>query len=141
MDGLVDWLKELAVFIVICETLLSFSPNGVYKRYIKPFVGLILLLRISAFLIGTVGTLLWGERWIGFLLFLIQLLSSALIGICFARKRTACFLYRLSKLRKYLSAGNRYSHTSRRPCRTLRQASLVGKHKQAARGGSEAFKR
>ena len=41
-----------------------------------------------AFLIGTVGTLLWGERWIGFLLFLIQLLSSALIGICFARKRT-----------------------------------------------------
>ena len=54
MDGLVSWLKELAVFIVICETILSFSPNGVYKRYIKPFVGLILLLRISSFLIGTV---------------------------------------------------------------------------------------
>ena len=51
---LVSWLKELAVFIVICETILSFSPTGVYKRYIKPFVGLILLLRISAFLIGTV---------------------------------------------------------------------------------------
>ena len=61
MDGLVDWLKELAVFIVICETLLSFSPNGVYKRYIKPFVGLILLLRISAFLIGTVEVD-WNKR-------------------------------------------------------------------------------
>lgn len=54
MDGLVSWLKELAVFIVICETILSFSPTGVYKRYIKPFVGLILLLRISAFLFGTI---------------------------------------------------------------------------------------
>lgn len=54
MDSLVSWLKELAIFIVICETILSFSPNGVYKRYIKPFVGLILLLRISSFLIGTV---------------------------------------------------------------------------------------
>lgn len=61
MDGLVSWLKELAVFIVICETILSFSPNGVYKRYIKPFVGLILLLRISAFLVGTVE-IDWNKR-------------------------------------------------------------------------------
>ncbi len=61
MDGLVSWLKDLAVFIVICETILSFSPNGVYKRYIKPFVGLILLLRISAFLIGTVEVD-WNKR-------------------------------------------------------------------------------
>ena len=61
MDGLVSWLKELAVFIVICETILSFSPSGVYKRYIKPFVGLILLLRISAFLIGTVEVD-WNKR-------------------------------------------------------------------------------
>ena len=61
MDGLVSWLKELAVFIVICETILSFSPTGVYKRYIKPFVGLILLLRISAFLIGTVEVD-WNKR-------------------------------------------------------------------------------
>ncbi len=61
MDGLVLWLKELAVFIVICETILSFSPSGVYKRYIKPFVGLILLLRISAFLIGTVEVD-WNKR-------------------------------------------------------------------------------
>lgn len=61
MDGLVSWLKELAVFIVICETILSFSPNGAYKRYIKPFVGLILLLRISAFLIGAVE-IDWNKR-------------------------------------------------------------------------------
>ena len=61
MDGLILWLKELAVFIVICETILSFSPSGVYKRYIKPFVGLILLLRISAFLIGTVEVD-WNKR-------------------------------------------------------------------------------
>ena len=61
MDGLVSWLKQLAVFIVICETVLSFAPNGVYKRYIKPFVGLILLLRISSFLIGTVEVD-WNKR-------------------------------------------------------------------------------
>lgn len=61
MDGLVSWLKDLAVFIVICETVLSFSPNGMYKRYIKPFVGLILLLRISSFLIGTVEVD-WNKR-------------------------------------------------------------------------------
>lgn len=61
MDGLVSWLKELAVFIVVCETILSFSPNGMYKRYIKPFVGLILLLRISAFLFGTVEVD-WNKR-------------------------------------------------------------------------------
>lgn len=61
MDGLVEWLKELAVFIVLCETILSFSPSAVYKRYIKPFVGLILLLRISSLLIGTVEVD-WNER-------------------------------------------------------------------------------
>ena len=61
MDGLVLWLKELAVFIVVCETILSFSPSGVYKKYIKPFVGLILLLRISAFLFGTIEVD-WNER-------------------------------------------------------------------------------
>ena len=61
MDGLVMWLKELAVFIVVCETILSFSPSGVYKKYIKPFVGLILLLRISAFLFGTIEVD-WNER-------------------------------------------------------------------------------
>ncbi len=61
MDGLVLWLKELAIFIVICETILSFAPTGVFKRYIKPFVGLILLLRISAFLIGTVEVD-WNKR-------------------------------------------------------------------------------
>lgn len=61
MDGLVSWLKELAVFIVICETILSFSPNGMYKRYIKPFVGLVLLLRISSFLVGAVEVD-WNKR-------------------------------------------------------------------------------
>lgn len=61
MDGLVLWLKELAVFIVVCETILSFAPSGVYKKYIKPFVGLILLLRISAFLFGTIEVD-WNER-------------------------------------------------------------------------------
>lgn len=61
MDGLVSWLKELAVFIVICEAILSLAPTGVFMRYIKPFVGLILLLRISAFLIGTVEVD-WNKR-------------------------------------------------------------------------------
>ena len=61
MDGLAAWLKELTVFVVICETLLSFTPNRMYKRYIKPFVGLILLLRISSFLFGTIEVD-WNKR-------------------------------------------------------------------------------
>lgn len=40
-----------------------------------------------AFLIGTVGTLLWGERQVGFMLCLIQFVSSMLMGICFSRSR------------------------------------------------------
>lgn len=54
LDGLVDWLKKLAVFIVVCETILAFTPSAAYKRYIKPFVGLIILLRITSFLFGAV---------------------------------------------------------------------------------------
>lgn len=61
LNELVGWLKELTVFIVMCETLLSFAPSVVFKKYIKPFVGLILLLRITAFLIGTVDVN-WNER-------------------------------------------------------------------------------
>lgn len=40
-----------------------------------------------AFLIGTVGTLLWGDRGVGLVLCIIQFLSSTLIGIWFTRKR------------------------------------------------------
>ena len=54
LNELVEWLKRMAVFMLLCETMLSFSPTKTYKRYIKPFVGLILLLRIAVFLVGTV---------------------------------------------------------------------------------------
>lgn len=54
LNELVEWLKHIAVFMILCETMLSFSPTKNYKRYIKPFVGLILLLRIAVFLVGTV---------------------------------------------------------------------------------------
>lgn len=40
-----------------------------------------------AFLIGTVGTLLWADRWMGFVLCMIQFVSATLIGIWFARSR------------------------------------------------------
>lgn len=50
---LVEWLKQIAIFMVLCETILSFSPSKTYKRYIKPFVGLIVLFRITVFLVGT----------------------------------------------------------------------------------------
>ena len=56
MFGLVEWLKELTIFMVICETILSFAPTTVYKQYIKPFVGLIVLLWITSFLFGAVQT-------------------------------------------------------------------------------------
>ncbi len=61
MNELIGWLKELAVFILMCEIILSFSPNAVYKRYIKPFVGLIMLLRITSFLFGAVE-IDWNQR-------------------------------------------------------------------------------
>ncbi|MBQ8039403.1 MAG: hypothetical protein IJ274_05985 [Lachnospiraceae bacterium] len=57
----VEWLKELTVFMVICETILSFSPTSVYKRYIKPFVGLIMLLWITSFLFGAIESD-WNKR-------------------------------------------------------------------------------
>lgn len=61
LNGVVDWLKELTIFMVICETILSFSPTAGYKRYIKPFVGLIVLLWITSFLFGAVE-LDWSNR-------------------------------------------------------------------------------
>lgn len=61
LDSIVDWLKEITIFMVICETILSFAPTAVYKRYIKPFVGLIMLLWITSFLFGTVETD-WNQR-------------------------------------------------------------------------------
>lgn len=61
LNELVEWLKHMAVFMILCETMLSFSPTKTYKKYIKPFVGLVLLLRIAVFLIGTVEVD-WNER-------------------------------------------------------------------------------
>lgn len=61
LNELVEWLKHIAVFMILCETMLSFSPTKMYKRYIKPFVGLILLLRIAVFLVGAVE-IDWNER-------------------------------------------------------------------------------
>lgn len=61
LNGVVDWLKELTIFMVICETILSFSPTAGYKRYIKPFVGLIVLLWITSFLFGAVE-IDWSNR-------------------------------------------------------------------------------
>lgn len=61
LNELVEWLKHIAVFMILCETMLSFSPTKTYKRYIKPFVGLILLLRIAVFLVGTVE-IDWDKR-------------------------------------------------------------------------------
>ena len=61
MDGVVSWLKELTIFMVICETILSFAPTAVYKRYIKPFVGLIILLWITSFLFGAIE-IDWNQR-------------------------------------------------------------------------------
>ena len=54
LQELVDWIKQIAIFMVVCETILSFSPSKTYKRYIKPFVGLIILFRIAVFLFGAV---------------------------------------------------------------------------------------
>lgn len=56
-----EWLKELTIFMVICETILSFAPTSTYKKYIKPFVGLIMLLWITSFFFGAVQ-IDWNQR-------------------------------------------------------------------------------
>lgn len=61
LEELVEWLKQLTVFMLLCETLLSFAPTQTYKRYMKPFVGMILLFRIAVFLFGAVE-IDWNER-------------------------------------------------------------------------------
>lgn len=61
LQELVEWLKQLAVFMIVCETILSFAPTQVYKRYIKPFVGMILLFRITVFLFGA-AQVDWNQR-------------------------------------------------------------------------------
>lgn len=61
LKEMVEWLKQLAVFMILCETILSFSPTQTYKRYIKPFVGMILLFRITVFLFGT-AEVDWNQR-------------------------------------------------------------------------------
>ena len=52
LEDFIEWLKQLAVFMILCETILSFAPTQTYKKYIKPFVGMILLFRITVFLFG-----------------------------------------------------------------------------------------
>ena len=44
-----EWLKGLTVFVIVCETTLGFAPSLQYKRYLKPFVGFVILLRIIGF--------------------------------------------------------------------------------------------
>lgn len=61
LEELVEWLKQLAVFMILCETILSFAPTQTYKRYIKPFVGMVFLLRITVFLFGAVEVD-WNKR-------------------------------------------------------------------------------
>ncbi len=61
MTELIEWMKQLTVFMILCETILSFSPTKNYKKYIKPFVGMILLFRISVFLFGA-AEIDWNKR-------------------------------------------------------------------------------
>jgi len=61
LEDFIEWLKQLAVFMILCETILSFAPTQTYKKYIKPFVGMILLFRITVFLFGA-AQIDWNQR-------------------------------------------------------------------------------
>lgn len=52
LNELFEWLKGVAVFVIICEMTLSFAPSHDFKKYIKPFAGLLIILRITVFLMG-----------------------------------------------------------------------------------------
>lgn len=44
--SLLENMKNIAVFMVICQTILHFTPSHNYEKYIKPVVGFMLLSKI-----------------------------------------------------------------------------------------------
>ncbi|MDD6203236.1 MAG: stage III sporulation protein AF [Lachnospiraceae bacterium] len=44
--SLLENMKNIAVFMVICQTILHFTPSHNYEKYIKPVVGFMLLTKI-----------------------------------------------------------------------------------------------
>lgn len=43
MDAVLDWVKQIAMFYIIANVIIHILPNGNYVKYIKLFVGLILI--------------------------------------------------------------------------------------------------
>ncbi|MGN0157247.1 MAG: stage III sporulation protein AF [Lachnospiraceae bacterium] len=44
--SLLENMKNIAIFMVICQTILHFTPSHNYEKYIKPVVGFMLLTKI-----------------------------------------------------------------------------------------------
>ena len=42
-EAIYDWMKCLAVFYILLSTILHLVPTGQYERYVRFFMGLLLI--------------------------------------------------------------------------------------------------
>ncbi|MDO5135846.1 MAG: stage III sporulation protein AF [Eubacteriales bacterium] len=47
-EALYDWMKYLAFFYILLTTVLHLAPSGTYRTYIRFFMGLLLILMLTA---------------------------------------------------------------------------------------------
>ena len=45
--SILDTIKNIAIFVVICETILHLAPEKNYEKYIKPIIGFMVLGKIT----------------------------------------------------------------------------------------------
>lgn len=50
-----DWMKNIAFYLVLITVLMQIIPNSDYKKYIRFFTGLILILLLCEPILGSFG--------------------------------------------------------------------------------------
>lgn len=57
MEGLLEWIKAILYFCVFAAFFLQLLPNDSYRKYIRFFIGLLLILLVLEPLFGADGTM------------------------------------------------------------------------------------
>lgn len=55
MDGFLNTMKDIGIFMMIAQTIINFMPagsGGIWVKYAKPIVGLMILLKICTMILG-----------------------------------------------------------------------------------------
>lgn len=47
MDNIVEWIKKIAVFYILAILALNIIPNEKYRKYIKFFLGIVMIIMIA----------------------------------------------------------------------------------------------